>query len=292
VFRLKVYEIPEAPRTSRGRAAINLLDLRPGEQVRAYMPIEDFERGEYFIVFATASGLVKRTALKDYRNVHRSGIIALNLREGDSLVDVAWTDGNNHILLATRRGMAIRFHEDDARAMGRTASGVKGIALKGDDRVVSLMRVEQDDQRDLLTVTANGYGKRTPLGEYLVQPEEGQPHPQSRGGKGRSDIKVNTRNGEVVAALACHSDHDVMLVSRQGKLVRITAASVRQSSRGTQGVKVMNVDAADTVAAVALVAEDGEGGPDGGPAPPEDGGPDADARDTDSQPGDESAGEA
>src|SRR5207248_3097432 len=129
VYKLKVYEVPEADRTSRGRAIQNLLELKQGERVRRFMPIENFEREEAYLVFATAGGVVKRTALKDYRNVHRAGIVAIALREGDSLIDVCWTSGSDHLLLASKSGMSIRFHEDDARAMGRNASGVKGIDL-------------------------------------------------------------------------------------------------------------------------------------------------------------------
>src|SRR5690606_480861 len=138
VFRMKVYEIPEAPRTSRGRAIINMLELREGERICEYMPISDFEKGEHFLLFATANGLVKRTALKDYRNVNRGGIIAVSRREDDRLVGVTWTGGSDHILLGTADGMAIRFDENDARVMGRNAAGVKGITLTGDNKVVGL----------------------------------------------------------------------------------------------------------------------------------------------------------
>src|SRR5690606_31134690 len=130
-FKIKVYEIPEAPRTSRGRAIVNLINLQPNERVCEFMPIEDLEKGEHCLLFATASGLVKRTALKDYRNVNAAGIIAINLREGDSLIGVTETTGEDHVILGTRNGMAIRFHEDDARAMGRSATGVKGIECGG-----------------------------------------------------------------------------------------------------------------------------------------------------------------
>ncbi len=259
VFKMKVYEIPEGSRTSRGRAIVNLLELKEGERVVEFMPIEDFEREEMFLLFATADGTVKRTALKDYRNVHRSGIIAINLREGDTLVGAAWTSGSDHILLGTKQGMAIRFHEDDARAMGRNASGVRGIDLSEGDAVIGLVRCLADDKRDLLSVTENGYGKRTPLSEYLVQQEDGSTRTQSRGGKGRKDIATNDRNGDVVGLLSVIEKDDVMLISTGGKIVRINAAEIRQTGRGAQGVRVIKMEEGDKLAAVARVADENGG---------------------------------
>ncbi|MHC4447894.1 MAG: DNA gyrase/topoisomerase IV subunit A, partial [Planctomycetota bacterium] len=183
VYKMKVYQIPEMSRTARGRAIVNLLELRAGERVVAFLNIQDFERSEDYLFFATAQARAKRTALKEYRNVHRAGIIAINLNEGDRLVDVVHTTGDNHVLLATASGMSIRFDENDARVMGRSAAGVKGIELRGDDELVGLIRV--DDDADLLTVTEHGYGKRTPLSAYLVQADDGTTRTQSRGGKGR-----------------------------------------------------------------------------------------------------------
>ncbi len=259
VYKIKVYEIPEAGRTKRGRAIVNLLELRGGERICNFMPIDDFERDEAFLLFATANGVVKRTALKDYRNVNRGGIIAINLRSGDSLIGVTWTSGDDNVLLGTRSGMAIRFHEDDARAMGRNAAGVKGIDLVRNDRVVGLVRCEKDDQHDLLTVTANGYGKRTPLSEYLVHSEDGSVRAQNRGGKGRRDIVTSRRNGPVVGLLAVHPDDDLMLISTGGMIVRIEAGSVRQTGRAAQGVRAINLVEGDALVSVARVADDGNG---------------------------------
>ena len=256
VYKIKVYEIPEAPRTGRGRAIVNVLELRDGERVCSLMPIADFEKEESFLLFATAQGLVKRTALKDYRNVNRGGIIAINLRDDDSLIGVTWTSGQDHILLGTRQGMAIRFQEDDARAMGRNAAGVKGIGLGADDQVIGLVRTTDDDPRDLLTVTANGYGKRTRLIEYLIQRDDGTTHPQGRGGKGRRDIVVNQRNGPVVALLATQDDDDLMMISTRGMIVRINAGTIRQTGRAAQGVRVINVSQEDALASVARVADE------------------------------------
>ena len=161
VFRMKVFQMPEMSRTAKGRAIVNLLSLRPDERTVAFLTIEDFERGEDFLLFCTAQGRAKRTALKDYRNVHKTGIIAINLNEGDHLVGVIHTTGESHILLGTANGMAIRFDENDIRVMGRNAAGVRGINLKGDDEVVGV--VLATDGEDLLTVTQNGFGKRTAL---------------------------------------------------------------------------------------------------------------------------------
>ncbi len=261
VYKIKVYEIPEAQRTSRGRAIINLLSLKEGERVREFMPIEDFERDEAFLLFATANGSVKRTPLKDYRNVNRAGIIAVNLRDGDSLIGVTWTNGDDHVLLGTQQGMAIRFHEDDARAMGRNASGVRGITLAKDDQVVGLVRVPQGEdtqENDLLTVTSNGYGKRTPLTEYLVHSEDGSTRAQSRGGKGRRDIAVNDRNGHVVALLAVSPEDELMQITTGGMIVRIRADSIRQTGRAAQGVRVINLAQDDTLTGVARIADDEE----------------------------------
>jgi DNA gyrase subunit A len=259
VFKIKVYEIPEAGRTNRGRAIVNLINLQAGEKVREFMPIADFEKNENFLLFATASGLVKRTALKDYRNVHRGGLIAINLKEGDTLIGVTWTTGDDHILLGTAGGMAIRFPESDARVMGRNAAGVKGIGLTTEDQVVGLVRMPANEEADLLTVTENGYGKRTATSDYLVQSEDGQQRPQSRGGKGRRDIATSQRNGQVVSLLRVTEQDDLMLITFKGMIVRIEAESVRQTGRGTQGVKLINLKQDDRLVGVARVAEDNGG---------------------------------
>ncbi|UCD74267.1 MAG: DNA gyrase subunit A [Phycisphaerales bacterium] len=257
VFRQKVYSIPEMPRTSRGRAIQNLLELRADERVVTFQNIEDFELSEDYLFFATESGRVKRTALKDYRNVHRAGIIAIKLNEGDRLVDVIHTTGHNHILLATRNGMAIRFDENDARVMGRTAAGVKGIDLRGDDQVVGIVRV--DTGADLLTVTENGFGKRTDLKEYLVQSEEGM-RPQSRGGKGRIDIQTTARNGKVVGVRCLNENDGVVFISEGGMIVRVAASSISRIGRNTQGVRVINLKPDDRLIAAGRVVESDNGG--------------------------------
>ncbi len=256
VYKIKVFEIPEASRTSRGRAIVNLLNLKPDERICGFMPIDDFEREEAFLLFATANAVVKRTALKDYRNVNRAGIIAINLREGDSLIGVSWTSGDDHVLLGTQSGMAIRFHEDDVRAMGRNASGVKGMDLADDDKVVGLVCMDKEDLSDLLTVTENGFGKRTPLDEYLVKSEDGSVRAQNRGGKGRRDIATTNRNGGVVGLLAVNPEDDLVLITSGGMIVRINAGSVRQTGRGAKGVKVIDLVDGDSLVAVARIADE------------------------------------
>ncbi|MFI4860615.1 MAG: DNA gyrase subunit A [Phycisphaerales bacterium JB063] len=261
VFKLRVFQIPEASRTSKGRAIVNLLNLQKGERICAFMPIADFEKSEDYLLFSTSNGLVKRTALKDYRNVNSAGIIALSLRDGDSLVGVACTTGEDHIILGTRSGMAIRFDENDARVMGRNASGVKGIDLSEDDRVVGMVRVPGgNEEANLLTVTEGGYGKRTPTDEYLVHSEDGSTRPQGRGGKGRRDMK--TAKGPIVAIRRVQENDDLMLITSNGMIVRIAADTVRQTGRNTQGVRVINLTKADTLVGVARVADDdGEAAP-------------------------------
>lgn len=254
VFKIKVFEIPESARTSKGRAIINLINLREGERICTFMPISDFEKSEDYLLFSTSNGLVKRTALKDYRNVNAAGIIALNLRDGDSLVGVTCTSGNDHILLGTATGMAIRFDENDARVMGRNASGVKGIDLAKGDQVMGMVRVPDGQEADLLTVTEGGYGKRTPSAEYLVHSEDGSMRTQGRGGKGRRDMK--TTKGSVVTIKLLAPGDDLMLITQSGMIVRIAAQTIRQTGRNTQGVRVVNLKDGDSLVAVARVAED------------------------------------
>ena len=262
VFKLKVWQVPEGTRTGKGRAIVNLLRLRDGEQVVACLPIDDFEKGENFLVFSTKLGKVKRTALIDYCNVNVAGINAINLREGDDLVGVVLTDGNHHILLATAGGMSIRFLESDARVMGRVAAGVKGIDLAPADHVVGLVRV--DDDADLLTVTENGYGKRTPMVEYLVKSEDGSTRAQSRGGKGRRDIRTEGRNGTVVTIRNVHDSDGMMLASESGMLVRIAADSISRIGRNTQGVRLVNLKEGDHVMAAAKIADEPEANAEAG----------------------------
>jgi DNA gyrase subunit A len=254
VFKLKVWQIPEAARTAKGRAVQNLLELRPDERICAWRPVAKFEEREDFLFFLTANGQVKRTALQEYRNVNKAGIIALGLKEGDRLVDVLVTSGADHVLLSTATGMSIRFDENDARVMGRSAAGVIGIDLADSDEVVG--GIVCDDTLDLFTACESGFGKRTPMKEYLVQSEDGSTRAQSRGGKGRIDIRTDGRNGRVVAVRAVSDTDSLIFSSKSGMVVRIRAADVRQVGRNTQGVKVVTLDAGDALASVAKIAGD------------------------------------
>ncbi len=258
VFKKKVYEVPEGTRTSRGRAIVNLINLAEGERVVEFMPIADFEKGEDFLLFATANGLVKRTALADYRNVHRGGLNAVNLKDGDALIGVKHVGDDDHVILGTGNGMAIRFRADDARAMGRNAAGVKGINLGAGDKVIGVVRCDENDTAELLTVTANGFGKRTPTVEYLVHSEDGSTRPQSRGGKGRRDIKTTDRNGPAVAIRRVRDADDVMLITTDGMIVRTRVADIRQTHRDSAGVRVISTKHGDTLAAIAPVRDNGE----------------------------------
>lgn len=256
VFKLKAWQIPEAARTAKGRAIQNLLELRTDERICAWRPVARFEQREDFLFFLTANGRVKRTALQEYRNVNRSGIIALALNEGDRLVDVLLTTGTDHVLLATAEGMSIRFDENDARVMGRNAAGVNGIDLAESDEVVG--GVVCDNSSDLLTVCASGFGKRTPMSEYLVQMENGATRVQSRGGKGRIDIQTSSRNGRVIGVRCVKEQDSLIFTSKSGMVVRIRASQIRQVGRNTQGVRLVSLSEGDLVAAVAKVVADDE----------------------------------
>jgi DNA gyrase subunit A len=265
VFKIKVYELPELPRTSKGRPIVNLIELREGERVRAFLNVRNFEAGSNYLTFVSSQGIVKRTPLKDYRNVNKGGLIAVGLKEGDSVLDVCLTSGTDDILLATAQGMAIRFNEDDVRVMGRPAAGVKGIELADGDQVVGVVAVPMKPDADgdlmtadasitLLTISENGYGKRTPIDEYRVAPETGKMRSQSRGGKGRVDIDANERNGRSVAALGVKDGDDVVVTTRSGMTVRMPVTEIRTTGRGAQGVRVVKLDEGDKVVAAAPVA--------------------------------------
>ena len=277
VFKLKVYELPEMTRTSKGRPIINYIDLKPGERTCAYRSIKDFESGSHFLTFVSKGGIVKRTALKEYRNVNRSGLIAVGLKDDDALFNVRLTTGVDDIMLIASNGMAIRFNEQDVRLMGRSAAGVKGIELGKDAEIVGIMRVpmvtdqEDDEVRhtssgalerglSVLTICENGYGKRTLVDEYRVAPENGPMRSQSRGGKGRGDIKTTARNGQAVVALGVYDSDDVVVISRGGLLVRMAADSISRIGRGTQGVRVVGLKGDDRVIAAARVEESDDSG--------------------------------
>ena len=251
VFKIKVYQIPEATRTSRGRAIVNLLKLKEDESIITFRNIAQFDTCDDCLVFATAKGRVKRTQVTEYKNVNKAGIRAIKLNEDDALVDVIQTDGANDLLIATADGMSIRFEETDARLMGRTAAGVRGISLSKEDYVIGMV-LAQDDA-DLLTMTENGYGKRTAMNDYLVQSADGSTRSQSRGGKGRRDIKTDTRNGHVADIRAVRENDSLMFITANGMLVRISAGDISVIGRNTKGVRVVNLKDGDRLIAAAKV---------------------------------------
>jgi len=245
LYWLKVHQIPEAGRTSRGKALINLLpiDRKANEYIAAVVPVREFEPDKY-VVMATRAGIIKKTRLKDFSHPRPKGIIAATIREDDELVTASITDGHTDIFLATRNGKCIRFNETDVRPMGRTATGVKGINLTADDRMVAMV-VISDQDGTLLTVTENGYGKRTILSEYRVQ---------SRGGKGIINIKTTDKVGKVVGVELVYENDEIMLVAASGNIIRMSVKDIRIIGRSTQGVKLIRIDEGDKLAAIAKLA--------------------------------------
>jgi len=246
VFWLKVYEIPEGGRATRGKAIVNLLNLSAGENISAILPVKEFSEDK-FIMMATRQGVVKKTPLLEYSHPRTGGIIAVNLDEGDKLITVSLTDGKQDVLLASRNGKSIRFREEDARPMGRVTRGVRGMSLEADDVVIGMVIVnEQFTDSTLFTVTENGFGKRTELTEYRRQ---------SRGGKGVITIKTNERNGCVVDIKQVTDENDLMLITDQGKIIRMPVAGFSVIGRNTQGVRVMVTEETERIVAVARLAE-------------------------------------
>ena len=261
VHWLKVYQLPLASRTARGKAVVNLLQLQPEERISTVVPIRRFEIDRYLIM-ATKFGVVKKTSLQAYGNPRQAGIIALNLDEGDELIRVGVTQGDQDILLGTRKGMAIRFNEADARAIGRTARGVKGLRLAKDDEVVGMEVLSPGST--ILTVTESGYGKRTVESEYRTQ---------SRGGKGLINLRVTDKTGPVMGILQVFDDDDVMIMSDQGNLVRLPVADIRSIGRNTQGVRLINLGPEQRLVGAVRIEEDGDEGVDGADDAGDDGAP-------------------
>jgi len=250
VYRLKVYELPEGSRTSKGRALVNVLPLRDGEKVTAVIPTRDFTENKY-LVFATAQGLVKKTEFIAYNTpIRADGIIAIKIRDNDELVQVRLTSGDDDILLVSKSGHASRFSESKVRAMGRDTSGVKGMnvsaKVNGQANRVLAMDIARDDS-ELFVVTENGYGKRTQVSEYPVK---------GRGTKGVLTAKLTAKKGGLAGALIVRKHQDLLCISQNGMVQRTRAGGISQMGRPTQGVKVMNMKDDDVVSAVALVVED------------------------------------
>jgi DNA gyrase subunit A len=238
----------------RGKAVVNLVHLSPKEKIAAFVSVKDFVAGQY-VLLATRKGIVKKTELDAFSNPRAGGIIALGVEDDDALIEAVLTSGKDRVLLATREGMAIHFSEEDVRPMGRAAYGVKGVELETGDEVVALEVVSTGT---VLTVTGNGYGKRTDLEEYRVQ---------SRGGKGIINIKTTGRNGPVVGVKFLKGDEEVMLITEKGMIIRLDTKDISTIGRNTQGVRLIQLEEGDHLVSVARLAERVEG-EDGAGAPP------------------------
>ncbi|HWU85497.1 MAG TPA: DNA gyrase subunit A [Rhodocyclaceae bacterium] len=260
VYWLKVYEVPEGSRTSRGKPIVNLFPLMEGEKITVVLPVKAFD-DEHFIFMATSMGTVKKTALTNFANPRKAGIIAVALDEGDHLIGAALTDGKHDVMLFSDAGKAVRFDENDVRPMGREARGVRGMQLEDGQNVISML-VSGSEEFSVLTATENGYGKRTPIGEYTRH---------GRGTKGMIAIQTSERNGKVVGAALVTEKDEVMLISNAGVLIRTKVEQIREMSRATQGVTLINLDEGTLLAGLEKVAEsDAEGaGDDGAEAGPE-----------------------
>lgn len=243
VYRIKVYEIPEASRQARGTPIVNLMPLEPGETISAVIPVREFDDDKYLFL-ATEQGTAKKTALPEYDSVKASGLIAITLREGDQLIGAKLVTDADEAIISTRNGQAIRFSTTDVRAMGRTAQGVRGINLSNSDRVIDMDIVK--DNADLLVVTEKGFGKRTPISEYRTQ---------RRGGKGIQTIRASRRNGKVAGIKMVRDQDDIMLITAEGIIIRMEVSGISQMGRSTQGVTLIRVEENDSVVALARVIQ-------------------------------------
>jgi DNA gyrase subunit A len=254
VYWLKVYEAPEGQRNARGKPIVNLFPLEQNEKITAVLPVKEFDE-QHFIFMATAMGTVKKTPLSSFANPRKAGIIAVGLDEGDHLIGVAITDGHCDVMLFSDAGKAVRFDEDDVRAMGREARGVRGMNLEDGQRVISML-VADSESYSVLTATENGFGKRTPIAEYTRH---------GRGTKGMIAIQTSERNGKVVAAVlvqAGETTEEIMLISTGGVLIRTPVTDIREMGRSTQGVTLINLDDGTLLAGIEKVIETEEEEPD------------------------------
>jgi len=248
IFHRRVFEIPSASRTARGKALVNLLDLTPGEKVAAIMPVTSFELEEgeeCYVMMVTRKGIVKKTDLREYARSMRRGKIALKIREGDEIISAVMTNGKNDIMLFSSNGMSVRFNEQKVRPMGRAASGVKGMTLNPGDTVVGVVVVDETTE-SILSVTENGFGKRTAVEDYPIR---------NRGGKGVFTIKTSARNGKAIGALQVVDDDEIMMITNGGKIIRTNMKNVRVIGRNTQGVNLFDLPEGEKVVAMDRVAE-------------------------------------
>ena len=247
-YWLKVYQIPEGTRSSKGRAIQNVIQIEPGDKVRAYINVKNLNDKEFvennFLVMCTKRGIVKKTTLEDYSRPRTNGVKAIVIREGDQLLEVKLTSGNAEIMIAAREGRAIRFNEATVRPMGRVSSGVRAISIENEDEVVGMIAIEPDSKEDVLVLSENGYGKRTDLEEYRIT---------NRGGKGVKTINVTDKTGKLISIQAVTDDNDLMIINRSGLTIRTSADQIRVAGRATQGVKVIDLREGDSIASVTAV---------------------------------------
>src|SRR5882672_10714097 len=243
VYKMKVHEVPDAAAASRGKAIVNLIQISSERKLAGVVPVREFSEGRY-VLMVTKKGVIKKTALSDFQNIRSNGIIAINIDEGDELLDVVTTDGSKRIFIATHNGFAIRFDEKNARPMGRATRGTRGIDLRKDDFVVSVCPVSPDDSERMLSVSEQGYGKQTPISTYRLQ---------ARGGKGVINMKTTEKTGKVVAVFPVDEESEIMIITQQAKLIRLEADKIRKTGRSAQGVRLIKVDADDMVTSASLV---------------------------------------
>jgi DNA gyrase subunit A len=254
-YWLKVYEIPEASRLSRGRAIVNLIDIEKGDSIRTFVPVQSLTDEAYVkghsIIMATRKGLVKKTSLEAYSRPRRDGIIAINIREEDSLLGAALTHGDSYVILASDNGRAIRFHEDDAREMGRNTSGVRGMRLGDDESLVDMVTIKNTHEATVLAISEKGYGKRSLVEDYREQ---------SRGGMGVITMKITSKTGKLIALKEVSDQDDLMIITSEGKVIRMQCRGIRTMGRNTQGVRIMRLDPSSQIAGVTrVVNEETEG---------------------------------
>jgi DNA gyrase subunit A len=245
VYWLKVHELPQGSRQSRGKPVVNLIKISKDEKIAAVLPIREFQEG-HFLVFATAKGYIKKTDMMAFAAPRSSGLIALSIDDDDSLINVAPTTSNDDIVIGTRMGMAIRFKEEDVRPMGRTARGVRAIKLKKDGDAVVGMVIPQEEAHQILTVCDNGYGKRTEADDYRIQ---------GRSGSGIISLKISDKTGMVSGVVGVCDSDQLMVITNNGVMIRTNVAQISVLGRATQGVRIINIDEGDSVASLARVSE-------------------------------------
>lgn len=252
-YWLKVYEIPEGSRASKGRAIQNVIQIEPDDKVRAYINVRRLNDPEYvnsnYIVMCTRDGIIKKTLLEAYSRPRQNGVNAITIKEGDQLIDAALTSGNAQIIIAARDGKAIRFEEDKVRAIGRTAAGVRGINLDEGDQVIGMLTVEPDQKPEILVVSENGYGKRTDLDDYRIT---------GRSGKGVKTIQITEKTGKLISIQAVSDENDLMIINRSGLTIRTPVSDIRVTGRAAQGVKIINLRGNDAIASVIAVPKSDE----------------------------------